>query len=283
MKKFYFCAAALSVCCIANSSSAQIRVLGGQPTPAPRLVATQSEAEIGSDFDASPSMANPFDFGPNDSLMSAGDPPIIDQPPPFSQPLSNAPSDPQSLHVGKHAHGRQVVDAIIDHSTVHSVPHAGSVPINWCPGVMTPPNHVAQVMLRQSCVDGLWDGYAAERAAECARQWEHIAGKQHGCGCGRSCGGHCSAGVPGPGPSLCNKPRNRYLERAVGHFAKPACDAPAANCDAGAASNCDAGCTQCAANFDAAARTLPVSSTTPADPVNASDHKVALADAPLVR
>ena len=201
MKIHTLLAAVAFTCYGATASFAQIQILSGTPTPAPQLVSTQSdltEEAVGL-FDSTPSVStpareavNPFE-GLTQVLTIDGEN--------TSEPASD---DPNSLPVGRHHRQRTVVETIIDHSAAAYVPNASYAPVYWGNQMPQAPNPVAEVMLRQQCVDGLWAGYQAERAQECAAKWEHIAGKHHGC---TSCKG---AGKP---CSTCDvQPVNRYIQ-----------------------------------------------------------------------
>jgi hypothetical protein len=161
----------------------------------------------------------------------------------------SAEHDPASLPVGRH-HRRQgsIVDTIIDQATLGNVPHTCHSPIHWGDSRHTP-IPVAQWLLREECVDGLWANYPQQRAAECAQMWACLSG--HGCGGHCGCGaGHCGT-VGGPctacaGPRAhsprAHSPRvhNRYLET---HVAAPvgcdSCDGTCATSGAGGCSSCD--------------------------------------------
>jgi len=102
--------------------------------------------------------------------------------------------DPKSLAVGTNVRKPSVVDTMANYATLADMPHAGHGPVQWGYGMGQTPNPVAEAMLREYCVDGLWDGYADQRARECAEQWAHIHGlKQWGFrhhGACQHCGGN---------------------------------------------------------------------------------------------
>lgn len=244
MKIRILCATVAISCCGLSSSQAQVRILGGfgQPTPAPKLVSDRTD--VGDDelftggLGEITEAVNPFDFLPN---AEDGDIPLqMQQPaasaapaaPTATQPLqpsendaairqpatdffgndNNSDSDPQSLPVGRH-HGRSIVDTIVDYSTVDSIPHAAFAPVAWAP--MRAPQPVADILLREPCVAGLWATYPQERAQDCANMWSHLNGHGHG-GCGHAGCGHAGAGCNSCGHAAHAVPRNRYLEQAHG-------------------------------------------------------------------
>lgn len=232
MKKTLLCATVAFVCCGATSSFAQMRMLPGQPTPAPRLAAAQiTEAEIASPFDSLADELEPSDFFDDSPLQESNS----------SEPAS----DPTSLNVSR-PDGRNVVDTLVDYSTLSNVPDCSIVPVDWTQSARTP-NPVAEILLRERCVNGLWDNYPAERAAECAHMYAKLNGHSR-CGSG-ACGvsGPCSVCAPA---ATCAQPRNRYRERQPlrSHIGKqcdsapacniaPSCDAPAPCASGGCASN----------------------------------------------
>ena len=266
MKKTLLCATVAFLCCGVNSSFAQMRMLPGQPTPAPRLAAAQiTEAEIASPFDSLSDELESSDFY-NEGSQKA------------SQNVEPA-SDPTSLNVSR-PDGRNVVDAMVDYSTLSTVPDCSIVPVDWTQSARTP-NPVAEILLRERCVNGLWDGYQAERAAECAHMYAKINGHSR-CGSG-ACGvsGPCSACAPA---TTCAQPRNRYLERQPHHRhlggacnSTPACgSAPACDCAAPCASG------GCASTIEPAQlQTLPVSN--PGIPPGESRDNVASLRLPAIR
>lgn len=219
MKKTLLCATVAFICCGTNSSFAQMRMLPGTPTPAPRLAAAQiTEAEIASPFDSLTGDLESSDFFDEGTLQDS--------------PNTEPASDPTSLNVSR-PDSRNVVDTLVDYSTLSNVPDCSVVPVDWSQSARTP-NPVAEILLRERCVNGVWDGYQAERAAECAHMYAKMNGRNR-CGTG-ACGvsGPCSVCAP---TATCAKPRNRYLERQpLRSHLGAACDAtPACN----AAPSCD--------------------------------------------
>ena len=197
-------------CAGSQSLFAQLELPSRLPTPAPQLLAQVGSAELADDFD-------PFDFdaiidsqpvppAPEESAETRADAGIV----------TAAPADPASLPEG---HQAGIVDTIHDFSVLADVPNAAIMPVDWQQGVSTP-NPVGDYLLRQHCVDGLWDGYAAQRAAECAAMWARLNG--HGCHRSTVCG-PCTV-CAGPQTGIV---RNRYRTQAT----TPVCDGGAA-CDA---------------------------------------------------
>lgn len=222
----------------------QIQLLPGHPSSAPRLVANQSGTGGISGLDdlvglaeetpssavppVKPSIPNPFNFVPAevDDLIdvSPSDRYLSDVIPsevsssnrtPSNQAGGAAGTDPNSLPVGRHTHQREIVDTIGDYSMLENIPHYENTQVSWNHRT---PNPVADSMLRQHCVNGLWDSYPAQRALECMRIQERLAG--HACG---HCGTAGSCGTCGCGTSA--MPRNRYREQSNQNCPNGACDA----------------------------------------------------------
>ncbi len=250
MKKIIFCATVAFSCCGMTSLYGQIHLPHGTPMPAPLLVSGQDllDAEIDDESPMpfatpSPAIANPFDLGPPTAPAETNTQ-LVE---PTAQVDSATTQDPTSLPVGRRHRGRTIVDTMIDYNTLSNTPHAAYAPVQWSPVAQTP-NPVAQFMLRQECVDGLWAGYSAQRAAECAAMWAHLSG-HHGHCCGLTAGSPCD---------VCADlgPRNRYRRQ---HHRR--------HHGAAKASSCDASCDQCAANASAADATVPATAeATPKQP-----------------
>lgn len=124
--------------------------------------------------------------------------------------------DPASLPVGGHPGRTSLVETMADYDTIASIQNAAIAPVDWCHGATRTPNPVAEVLMRQGCVEGLWDGYAAQRAAECADMWEKLTATKNCRGCGsshRQCqthdGGHNARG---------SRPVNRYVTQACDSY-----------------------------------------------------------------
>ena len=170
-----------------------------KPTPAPVLL---TQAEIGnSNFSPEAEIPNPFDFG---AELAA--PPV---PQVTIDSANDAPADPSSLPTGiRHNRKRTTVDALVDYATLSGVANASYGGVNWGYGTAKAPNHVANVLLRQECVDGLWASYPAMRAAECELMWRRLTATKN-CGCGRDGCQSCNSGCAqcGHGTVL-----NRYAQ-----------------------------------------------------------------------
>lgn len=226
MKKLIFVTTAAFACC-ALTASAQVQILSGQPTLAPRLVSDQNPLAEIEPLPLGPAdqerSANPFDY------FGSGSTPAPDPLPIASDLMAEEqapPSDPTSLPVAKNL--RSMVDTIVDQGVLTGVANASSTPVYWG-GASQTPNPVAQWLMREECVDGLWANYPQQRAAECAHMWSHIAG--HSC-----CKGSCSANAS---CHVCTQPgRNRYTENCA-PAANGVHSVPTSSCD-------EAGCTQCA-------------------------------------
>ncbi|MEM8732970.1 MAG: hypothetical protein AAGG44_02025 [Planctomycetota bacterium] len=224
MRKLFFCLGVAILCSSTSSLFAQVQLLNRGPTPAPRLTASQAEVEDSLPFvpETPPSIANPFDFQTSTELAPALQAPAVP-----SQVGQAQAGDPTSLPVGiRHRHRRNaVVDTMSNLGSIASVPHAATTQIDWCYGSTKTPNPVADVLLHQECVEGLWDRYPAQRAAECAHMWSKLTASkgchrcQHG-GCGSKCDSGCAS-----------QPVNRYRTN----------------------SSCDT-CAHCAANANAEKR-----------------------------
>ncbi|MFN3191551.1 MAG: hypothetical protein ACE361_13665 [Aureliella sp.] len=225
MRKLFFCLGVAILCSSTSSLFAQVQLLNQGPTPAPKLTASQAEIDDSLPFVPDPQQAidNPFDLH-----RSSDAAPSLQAPPTRPQSAQGQESDPASLPVGiRHRHRRNaVVDTMSNMGSIASVPHAATTQIDWCYGSTKTPNPVADVLLHQECVQGLWDRYPAQRAAECAHMWAKLTASkgchrcQHG-GCGSCSSGNCDSGCT-------SQPVNRYR-------AKSSCDS----------------CVHCAANANA--------------------------------
>ena len=236
MKKLTLLAAAALSCCTYTTTFAQVQILRATgPAAAPRLVSDQTRLD---DLNTAPAtdasalesdgaqlLPNPFDYfadqlptsTPQAAAETSSTQLLPEEQSLLEDGLTNIPSakqdtddsSPASLPVGRHhRHQRSVVDTIVDQAAIGNIPHVTTTPIYWG-GVPQTPNHVAEWLLREDCVGGLWDGYPQQRAAECADMWAHLSGH-----CGHC--GHCGSGGCGTVAEPCNacvKPRvhNRYL------------------------------------------------------------------------
>ncbi len=226
-------AAALS-CCTFSTTLAQVQILrAAGPSPAPRLVSDQTQREdltsaVGApqralSGEGTEQIANPFDYfaeqespqttqaAPTEAatrslpeqpglIEDAASDPVAAQPP-------ASDSLPATLPVGRHHHQRSIVDTIVDQAALGNVPQLMYAPL-YAAGAPQTPNPVADWLLREECVAGLWGGYDRQRAAECAHMWAHLSSH---CGHHATCGHHAGA------CNACNSPRvrNRYLEAPI--------------------------------------------------------------------
>lgn len=284
MKKLTLLTAAALACCGMSPIFAQVQILrSGTPTVAPRLVSDQTElggldpfaeAKSGSGpAVAKETIANPFDYFAEDlpsiepqavrtynsqELPSEAQS-LLDEnasPNSLSSQPEAAAEDPASLPVGlHHRRNSSVVDTIITEAALGNIPHCAMTGVDWG-GSLHTPNPVADWLMREECVNGLWANYPQQRAAECAAMWAHLAG--HSCGGCGSCGtvaGPCSACAAPP------VRRNRYLE---GRLAAPL----ACGTNSGACHTCQTGAA-CAACDDA----QPAAPCGSSDCAQATPHK----------
>lgn len=246
MKKLTLLTVAALSCCAFSPTFAQVQILRSEARPsAPRLVSDRTEQNelapfadaTGDSQDSSAKIAipNPFDYFSEDLPTIQPKPAISDNSPDLlteEQSLlesdlpsnSRAPQsqaskrsslaqesyadDAASIPVGlHHRRNSSVVDTIVNQATLGSIPHCATTPIDWGTSPHTP-NAVADWLLREQCVAGLWDGYPQQRAAECARMWARLAGHS-------TCGSGCAT-VSGPCTVCAQHPqvrRNRYTGR----------------------------------------------------------------------
>lgn len=239
MKKIILCATVAFSCCGINSLYGQIHLPHGSPTLAPQLVANQTQAaeidgETPMPFQAPTPVVvpNPFDFelsSPSPETNAAQNAGVSGVELTDSPSLNQSNLDPSSLPVGRHHRRRpNIVDTMADYSMLANTPHAGVTPVDWCRTNRTP-NPIADIILRQECVEGLWAGYPAERAAECARMWEKIHGScNNGCPVGPCQPCSVGAGINVSAASILNRYRQSHGRRRA-----KACDRGNASCDAG--------------------------------------------------
>ena len=127
--------------------------------------------------------------------------------PPRSPVTAQQPSGdslPAALPAGRDPQQqRSIVDTIVDQAAVGNVPQWINAPMYR--SAPQTPNPVADWLLREECVAGLWGGYQQQRAAECAHMWAHLSGH---------CGHHSACGAATGVCNACDSPRvrNRYLE-----------------------------------------------------------------------
>ncbi|MCC7335024.1 MAG: hypothetical protein IT422_08005 [Pirellulaceae bacterium] len=269
MKKLTLLTVAALSCCAFSPTFAQVQILRSETRPsAPRLVSDRTElnnldpfADTTEDSQESTSkiaIPNPFDYFSEDLPTVEPKPAISDNssnllteeqsllesdlPSNSRAPQSQASKrstltqeldtdDAASIPVGlHHRRNSSVVDTIIDQATLGSIPHCATTPIDWGTSPHTP-NAVADWLLREQCVAGLWDGYPQQRAAECARMWARLAGHS-------TCRSGCAT-VSGPCTVCAQHPqvrRNRYTggfsTAPMGCEPCNSCPSIAAPCDA---------------------------------------------------
>ena len=196
MKSISFCAAILFTCGFTASSFSQDSS-GSSKDPLA--------------FSDVPTVPNPFDFGQskeedsNDGLQlnSSGSSSSKDAAP-------TAPKNDSAIPGGKPVgnYGHSVGPPTnVDLTVLSMTPHIRQTPVQWSHHARTP-DPVGEMMLREFCSRGLWDGYSAERAAECAcmhRKLEKCRKK----GCQTGCSS-CSGCSTCSSCNSCAKPVNRY-------------------------------------------------------------------------
>ncbi len=228
MKKTTLLLASVAFLSFGSASSwAQIQINGEQPRTLQRLVVAQTGVGETEDEPAAAQevIPNPFDFFASEDPSSMPSVPAELRTTPVVDEVAASPSDvdPQSLSVGRRHRQQSMTETILDHGTVAAIPHTAMAPVCWSASDQTP-NPIANILLRQDCnQQALWNGYSAQRAAECARMWRHLSG-EHRCGHGGKCGQgcECASGAVACAPAT----RNRYTEHlpAHPHQATPACD-----------------------------------------------------------
>jgi hypothetical protein len=196
MSRMIICATVAFVCC-GQQSFAQPGAYDHESQPRLQIA----------DFPQDTVIPNPFDFS-TESTSPSDRTPAVRKP---QAELSDAVPDPGSLPVARQPHQRSIVDTMVDQSMLMNTPHADFEPVEWCP-TMRGPNPVGEFMLRQFCVDGLWDGYEAQRAHLCLHQWHKLTGR----GC-QNCGTACGSAANCHGSGDCGSTvRNRYRTSRCG-------------------------------------------------------------------
>lgn len=233
MKKTTILMATVAFTCFGSAFAfAQIQINAEQPRSMQRLVVAQTGNSEWEDDAATAQevIPNPFDFFASEDPSSVPSAPAAIQPAPARAEVAGSPSDidPQSLPVGRRHRQQSMTETILDHGTLAALPHTAMAPVCWSAPEQTP-NPIANFLLRQDCnQQALWNGYPAQRAAECAQMWQQLSG-EHGCGrggkCGHACGQGC--GCAGTAAACAPAPRNRYTEHLPvhQHHAAPGCDA----------------------------------------------------------
>lgn len=194
---------------------AQISILENQAVPRSILVNSGQEDRFQPSAEA-----NLERFGDVDAEISTN---AIENPfadtdfSPADAPVDNniAPetlNDPASLPVGIR-HRQNPVDQILRNGLMSQTLNSEQVPVAW--PMQSPDNPTARMMMNSGCTQGLWDNYAAERAAQCALMYQRLAGKQAGHRCGKNCKscGHAGCTPSGSGSGHF-KPVNRYAPAA---------------------------------------------------------------------
>lgn len=202
MKNLLFCATVAFSCCAAS------------------ICLSQSDLDSELEFSDPPS--NPFDF-PASQVKDLSPPPNASpstpaapqQEPATQQPVATQHGGaypPRAHGVPPQAHGSPQ-QPMVDLSVLAHTPHVKHTPINWAQQVQTP-NPIADILLREYCSQGLWNGYEQERAAECAHMAKKLAG-----GC---CGKCTQCNQCNTAPSACSacsgQGHNRYQAQS---FAMP--------------------------------------------------------------
>lgn len=189
---------------------AQINILGDRNDSRSILVATGDEtlvpapaAELRRDPAPSPEISTQSEA---EALAAPGDVPssiLIDAHLP-TPPIA----DPSSLPIINHGQ-HNPVDQILRNGIIAQTPHCNEVPVGWPSRQVD--NPTARMMMSVGCTQGLWDNYAAERAAQCAHMYSHLAGHHRRF----ALGGHrlaCGNATQGCAP--CGRPINRYAPAA---------------------------------------------------------------------
>lgn len=156
-------------------------------------------------FSDQPAVPNPFDTTPSSSDASSTGTSTEDRPKagklqleasPANQSPEEAPAPPAGSIPGGQPVANYATGAFpsgVDYEILAMTPHIRQVPVQWSHPASTP-NPVGEIMLREFCTSGLWRGYAAERAAECAHMWKKIEGSRKHCGAGcDACDSGCTS------------------------------------------------------------------------------------------
>ena len=133
----------------------------------------------------------------------------------FGEDVAPMPaSDPASLPIGiRHSHSP--IDQILRNGLISQTPNSAQVPISW--PMQGPDNPTARMLLNPGCTQGLWDNYPAERAAQCALMYQHLAGHQHRKACATGCK---PCGQAGCASSECGNAHSQTSNR----YAPAGCD-----------------------------------------------------------
>lgn len=217
---------ALLCCGYSSSSQAQVQLLSGNTYSTARSVAALAQDEIVFD-DASVVEVKKAD---PQSLRSM-DAPVLSSTPsnnPFAQAadpsivaaVEGKVGDPKAAEAAHGVHSTPV-ESIIENSRLqHFSGYQLGSASNWG-GAGRRSDPIADYMRIEFCSSGLWDGYEAERARICAKQYERIYGHPHHC-CGAGCG--CATQSSDCQPHCRGCRFNRYTQQI-----QPSCQA--AQCD----------------------------------------------------
>lgn len=196
-RRLVFATATLLCCGFSSLASGQLE-LTASPTLAPPLHLAQSSSSDTPNVGDSDDRPSPFDIFADAAPNALQMPQAIEE-----------KSEENTTPVGRH-HRSAPAGGTVQVAPVHN--HNYAPPVDYASHQRRTPNLVANYMSREWCVDGLWDNYSAERAAQCARQAEIIAGRQH---CGH-CGSAGACGQPACEQPSCQPVINRYRQQG-GH------------------------------------------------------------------
>lgn len=191
--KFSILALGAAVAGISSQCAAQLHIESSFPTRAPEARLVSQQEVVGSSLSDEPAASN------DDSTYFAPTPPqaeitrdqvndsqsiLSDEQP---EPNVDAPASPAGKPVKKPIAAGAPLEVLA------MTPEVGMVPVCWqnaggCPT----PNPIANYMVQSWCSNGLWDGYACQRARECAHIQQQMFGhNRYTCGGCAACGtGH---------------------------------------------------------------------------------------------
>lgn len=194
MRRCLILSTATILCCGVSSLASGQYLLSQSPTPAPQLYLAQNADSAEADQDA-PSVEStdarfsPFDLFSEDSTSTAASAGTNGDTTGSSPEASTGDkSDTTTVPVGRHQQPISPADSILA-GAMATAPNGYFAPAQLSNYQYRAPNPMVSFMQREWCVDGLWDNYSSERAAQCARQYERLAGCQH-----RHCGYAGNAG-----------------------------------------------------------------------------------------
>ncbi len=225
--KFSILALGAAVAGISSQCAAQLNIESSFPrAPEARLVSQQEP--VGSSLLEEPVATN------DDSTYFAPTPPqaeITRERMEDSQSiLLDQQSQTEETAAVEEPAGKPVNKKIVAGAPMHVLqvtPEVGMVPVCWqnaggCPT----PNPIADYMTQVWCANGVWDGYACQRARQCAHIQQQMFGhNRYTCGGCASCGtagvavGHarpaCTSCASSPTPSVPNKAAGKGNELAA--------------------------------------------------------------------